>query len=222
MASHRCLWIGRQLCCRLIPQSLKLLASLSRKSWTAQVGESSTMNSPPRALFRKIFTFFNVPCAGTSHVNFFILDVEGSELDVLRTVDWRRTSFDVIVVETDKAYRPEGYQDRVTSFLRDRGYVHVRDKGRNSWYQRRDFEPSRRPRCCPVAPFNRHGDWRVFAMGLLKIEKWAFWSFRSWVRPAEPDIFVWYRGGVDTVKNWSAISDVVIEFENFNRSKPSP
>ena len=83
--------------------------------------------------------------AGTSHINFFILDVEGSELEVLKSVDWRRTIFDVLCVETEKAYRPEGYADTIEKFLIQRGYIRYIDKGRNSWYIRQGFIPSKRP-----------------------------------------------------------------------------
>lgn len=83
--------------------------------------------------------------AGTSHINFFILDVEGSELEVLKSVDWRRTIFDVICIETEKAYRPEGYADQIEKFLSYRGYIRYIDKGRNSWYIHKLFKPSKRP-----------------------------------------------------------------------------
>ena len=38
---------------------------------------------------------------GVTHVDFFSLDVEGGELQVLQTLDWSRITMDVIVVETD-------------------------------------------------------------------------------------------------------------------------
>ena len=59
---------------------------------------------------------------GVSRINFFILDVEGSELEVLKTIDWRRTMFDVLCIETDKNYRPDGYTKSVTDYLSSRGY----------------------------------------------------------------------------------------------------
>ena len=36
--------------------------------------------------------------ANVSHINFFILDVEGGELDVLHTINWNTTTFDVLVI----------------------------------------------------------------------------------------------------------------------------
>lgn len=61
--------------------------------------------------------------AAIRHVNFFILDVEGGELGVLRSIDWTATAFDVLCVEIDPRRRPPGYADQVTRFLAERGYV---------------------------------------------------------------------------------------------------
>jgi len=36
---------------------------------------------------------------GVSHVDYFSLDVEGPELEILRTIDWTRLHIDVITVE---------------------------------------------------------------------------------------------------------------------------
>jgi hypothetical protein len=37
---------------------------------------------------------------GISHVNLWVLDVEGAELEILRGMDWHAVTFDVISVET--------------------------------------------------------------------------------------------------------------------------
>ena len=39
--------------------------------------------------------------AHVHHVNYFILDVEGGELEVLKSVNWHHVKFDVLCVETD-------------------------------------------------------------------------------------------------------------------------
>jgi FkbM family methyltransferase len=78
-----------------------------------------------------------------SHVNFFMLDVEGGELAVLKSVDWDRVIFDVIAVETcatDCAHlRPPGYFSAVEAFLAQHGYVFDFNQGRNSWFRHRSF-----------------------------------------------------------------------------------
>lgn len=84
--------------------------------------------------------------AHVDHVNLFILDVEGGELEVLRTVDWNTSRFDVIVVETETAFRPSGYFEQVNNFLTSRGYICDHPSlGRNSWFRHRDFTPSVMP-----------------------------------------------------------------------------
>lgn len=66
---------------------------------------------------------------GLTHVNFFSLDVEGSEAAVLKSLDWARVSFDVIVIETDKL---RGFD--VDTFMRERGYGLYHTEALNSWY----------------------------------------------------------------------------------------
>lgn len=42
-----------------------------------------------------------------NHVNFFSLDVEGAELEVIKGIDWDRFSFDVMVMERDNPKRAD-------------------------------------------------------------------------------------------------------------------
>jgi hypothetical protein len=83
-----------------------------------------------------------------SHVNFFVLDVEGGEYSILTTIDWKAVMFDVIVIETQPEYRSEGNFERIQSFLSARGYSCLpgfETLGRNSWFVRNDFVPAKRP-----------------------------------------------------------------------------
>ena len=81
-----------------------------------------------------------------SHVNFFVLDVEGAELTILQSIDWTLTKFDVLAVETDRRSRRPGYAEEVAAFMLSKGYTIVENiPGRNSWYTRVGFQPSRRP-----------------------------------------------------------------------------
>lgn len=64
---------------------------------------------------------------GIHHVDFWSLDVEGSELNVLKTVDFDRTLIDVIIAESDNRLRdlPE-FQQKVRDvriFLQSKGYL---------------------------------------------------------------------------------------------------
>lgn len=78
--------------------------------------------------------------AGISHVNLWLLDTEGSELSILRTVDWTAVLFDVIIVETEVKNRSEEYAVLVKDYLEQRGYILLTlRRGRNSWYRHKSF-----------------------------------------------------------------------------------
>mmetsp|Transcript_18261 Transcript_18261/g.30452 ORF Transcript_18261/g.30452 Transcript_18261/m.30452 type:complete len:331 (-) Transcript_18261:103-1095(-) len=88
-----------------------------------------------------IFAGINV-----THVNFFVLDVEGAELSVLQSIDWTKVSFDVLSIETERDKRRPGYVEDVTAFMLSKNYVVVDNiSGRNTWFTRVGFVPSRRP-----------------------------------------------------------------------------
>ena len=80
------------------------------------------------------------------HVNFFILDVEGGELEVLRSINFDVIRFDVMCIETEANNRPPGFEEKITSFLRSKGYNNVTSQiGRNTWFMHPDFIPSLKP-----------------------------------------------------------------------------
>jgi hypothetical protein len=82
---------------------------------------------------------------GIATVNMWVLDVEGAELSVLQTVDWDKTTFNVICIETDKQFRPAGYESSIIAFLKPLGYRYDRTQGRNSWFLHEKFSPSSKP-----------------------------------------------------------------------------
>eukprot|EP01036_Dinobryon_divergens_P026735 gene26735-35415_t len=84
--------------------------------------------------------------AHVRHINFFILDVEGGELQILRSINWRLVKFDVLCIETEPSNRPPFYAENVTSFLLEKGYKNnTMQQGRNIWFIRNDFVPFERP-----------------------------------------------------------------------------
>jgi Methyltransferase FkbM domain len=98
--------------------------------------------------------FYSVRCirleevldhANVKHVNMFVLDVEGGELSVLKSINFSKVTFDVLCIETEASYRPEGYETSVANYLADRGYRLYATKGRNTWFINNDFVPHRRP-----------------------------------------------------------------------------
>lgn len=98
---------------------------------------------------------------GIEHVNFWSLDVEGAELEVLRGFDFDRVTVDVIAVEADGG-NPEK-DAAVVAYLRERGYER------------------QRPACPDEHPlFNPHNDWfvRKASQAVLRSEpgKAAEWA----------------------------------------------
>jgi len=55
-----------------------------------------------------------------THVDLFVLDVEGAELPVLDTIDWNTTTFAVLQIETDKV--PKSKQLVLKQDMSNRGY----------------------------------------------------------------------------------------------------
>lgn len=69
------------------------------------------------------------------HFDFVSLDVEGGELDVLKSVDWDAMTVDVWMVESDGT-APEN-EKAVNALLRERGFKLVREHFLNSnWFER--------------------------------------------------------------------------------------
>lgn len=105
--------------------------------WSAQ--HDTTVVEVPCISLNTVFE-----CLNTTHINFFVLDVEGGEMSVLHSINFDRVTFDVICVEVDPRYRPEGYASEVSNFLQRHGYVKEFDRGRNSWFRRETFQPKRK------------------------------------------------------------------------------
>ena len=84
--------------------------------------------------------------AKTKHVNLFVLDVEGAELTVLKTINWEEVMFDVLCVELEDSSRYKGYTEIVREYLVSKGYINVtRVVGRNMWFVHRSFQQSLKP-----------------------------------------------------------------------------
>jgi len=89
----------------------------------------------------KIFHYFRI-----NHINFFVLDVEGGEFEILKSIDWNMITFDVLCIETEPSNRPPGYDIQVTQYLEEKGYKNYTGQiGRNIWYIHQTFIPSKRP-----------------------------------------------------------------------------
>lgn len=79
---------------------------------------------------------------GLHHIDFWVLDVEGAELQVLKAVNFKAITIDVIVIEAD-GFAPEK-DANVIAYLKDNGYRYMGHNARNDWFVRDGFVPSKR------------------------------------------------------------------------------
>lgn len=71
------------------------------------------------------------------YFDFFSLDVEGAELQVLQTIDFSKVQFGVIFLEAD-GHNP--LKNKATeSYLQAQGYRHLFTKQRSAWFIHNDF-----------------------------------------------------------------------------------
>jgi hypothetical protein len=76
---------------------------------------------------------------GITHVDLWVLDVEGAELEVLQTVDFAKVSIDVITVEQDGGNKAK--DEAVRALLLSKGYKLDKVLVRNDWFIREGFVP---------------------------------------------------------------------------------
>lgn len=77
---------------------------------------------------------------GMHHIDFFSLDVENAELEVLKTLDFSLVRFDVIVVEADGTNASK--DESVKQLLIDNNYKHHGHIVRNDWFVHASFVSS--------------------------------------------------------------------------------
>ena len=66
-----------------------------------------------------------IMAAGNPTVNYLILDIEGAELQVLRTLPWDKVDIEVLSVETDLAgIVMEGSRQDIIDLMKSVGYTH--------------------------------------------------------------------------------------------------
>merc|ERR1712107_642817 len=73
-----------------------------------------------------------IKAAGNPIVNLLVLDVEGAELAVLKTLPWDKVDIEIMTVETDLVGRtlPGGSQKSIRDYIASKGYTRFdhRDK----------------------------------------------------------------------------------------------
>lgn len=84
---------------------------------------------------------------GLLHINVWVLDVEGAELDVLKAVDFDLVLIDVIFIEADRRNRDK---DRaVIQLLQSKGYTYYAHVLSSDWFYRKGFTPKLKPGTAP-------------------------------------------------------------------------
>ena len=86
---------------------------------------------------------------GITRVDLFSLDVEGAELEVLKTVDFSAVRINVIVVEQDggNPEKEEAVRQLLLAndFQVDSSLDNITAGRRNGWYVHRQFQPFKAP-----------------------------------------------------------------------------
>lgn len=72
------------------------------------------------------------------HFDFFSLDVEGAELQVLRSINFNKVSFGIIVLEADEHNERKNLVIRV--FLESHGYIFLESKLGSYWFVHQEFD----------------------------------------------------------------------------------
>uniref|UniRef100_A0A7R9VGC5 Methyltransferase FkbM domain-containing protein n=1 Tax=Chlamydomonas euryale TaxID=1486919 RepID=A0A7R9VGC5_9CHLO len=81
--------------------------------------------------------------ARITHYNFFSLDVEGAELQVLKSINWQLVSFEVIVVEASNKEGDSAKTEQVRELLMHHGYKFDKHVHRNDWFIHSSFIPTK-------------------------------------------------------------------------------
>ena len=83
---------------------------------------------------------------GIERIDFFSLDVEGAELEVLRTLDFSKVHINVIAIEADgrNSQKDEAVRKLVLAhgFELDRSFSNQEAGARNDWFVNKLFRPS--------------------------------------------------------------------------------
>ena len=133
--------------------------SVRKVHWIGQKGGTSGIYEFMTPQFRKVFhpsvntsDLREVKCYPlsvilselcVSSIDFFSLDVEGAELSVMRTIDWTRVTFKVIVIETVRSNRDPRAVNEIFQILLSAGYHPYNMSGSvNSWFVHHSFHPS--------------------------------------------------------------------------------
>ena len=110
---------------------------------TINRSDPSTLASLPPVICLPLGRLLDL--AQIHHFDFFSLDVEGGELEVLKSLDFRTFHADVICVEAATIVNIAGFEEKnsaVTALLVANGYTFDGAVGRNNWYSKKRPAPA--------------------------------------------------------------------------------
>ncbi|KAI8462754.1 MAG: hypothetical protein J3K34DRAFT_446772 [Monoraphidium minutum] len=103
-----------------------------RSAWYPGVASTEGMAEVPCVPLQQL-----INKAGINFFDFFSLDVEGGELEVLYSIDFSSTAFGVIVIEADS--HSQRKNEMVRTYLQSQGYRYRGLVHRNDWFVSRAF-----------------------------------------------------------------------------------
>ena len=69
---------------------------------------------------------------GQTRIDYFSLDVEGAELFILNSIDWKSLYIDVFTIETDQ------HRNEIIAFMEDHGYGRIAKLRGDDVFRRKD------------------------------------------------------------------------------------
>ncbi len=117
-----------------------------RRNWYGTEVMPQTAEAVPCVSLGSILQTFSI-----SHIDFFSLDVEGAELEVLRTLDLSAVRFNIIVVEQDglDPTKDEAVRELLLAhdfeLYVDEALRETVAGSRNDWFVNKHFKPSKAP-----------------------------------------------------------------------------
>ena len=91
----------------------ELMTESFRKQWHPKTAKKNLVEAPCKPMSAYMH--------GTPHVDFFSLDVEGAELEVLLTIDFTQVAIDMFMIELDEHNLDKNW--KIRRLLKNLGYV---------------------------------------------------------------------------------------------------
>jgi len=133
---------------------IRTMSSKYLKAW----GKRFSVDTARRPRHEKVQTAnYSVPCrpmsqllqlAQLGHVDLFVLDVEGAELLVLQTIDWKKVTVGIFVIEMDDYDKTR--DAAIAAFLKLHGYSRFTRRGINGIFVHQHFRAGERTTFCHV------------------------------------------------------------------------